>query len=233
MEWGNSQIKALAIATGIMGSLVLLLGIRLQSQAPTDVFMAEIDFQEPEPPPSPEPEIQLADPEPEAPEPTTLQAFNTEEKETKSSAPEKSQAENDFEQAEKALWAQGPIGSDYALKLKAIQRPDVLEEVDPKELTEKVYNKPQNTRIWYSLVGRMHRYIAVPIYICPSGGKVAVRIKVNEKGQVIETSIEPKQTTTDNGCLLENAQKYALQTLFDPSENSQQWGTIYYLFSPR
>lgn len=232
MEWGNSQIKALAIATGIMGSIVLLLGIRLQSQAPTDVFMAEIDFQEP-PPPSPVPEIQLADSELEVPEPTTLQAFNTEEKETKSSAPEKSPAETDFEQAEKALWAQGPIGSDYALKLKAIQRPDVLEEVDPKELSEKVYNKPQNTRIWYSLVGRMHRYIAVPIYICPSGGKVAVRIKVNEKGQVVETSIDPKQTTTDNGCLLENAQKYALQTLFDPSENSQQWGTIYYLFSPR
>lgn len=233
MEWGNNQLKALAIATGIMGSVVLLLGIRLQGQVQNEVFMAEIDFQEPTPPPSPEPEIQLAEPAPEAPEPTTLQAFNTEEKETKASAPEKSQAQADFEQAEKAMWAQGPIGADYALKLKAIQKPDVLEEVDPEQLTEKVYNKPQNTRIWYSLVGRMHRYIAVPIYICPSGGKVAVRIKVNEKGQVVETAIDPKQTTTENGCLLENAQKYALQTLFDPAQTPQQWGTIYYLFSPR
>jgi hypothetical protein len=137
MEWGNNQLKALAIATGIMGSVVLLLGIRLQGQAQNEVFMAEIDFQEPTPPPSPEPEIQLAEPAPEAPEPTTLQAFNTEEKETKASAPEKSQAQADFEQAEKAMWAQGPIGADYALKLKAIQKPDVLEEVDPEQLTER------------------------------------------------------------------------------------------------
>jgi hypothetical protein len=65
------------------------------------------------------------------------------------------------------------------------------------------------------------------------GGKVAVNILVSASGNVLETNINQKSSTTNNGCLLETAQEYAQKTTFMPGKDGNQWGVIYYLFSKR
>jgi hypothetical protein len=65
------------------------------------------------------------------------------------------------------------------------------------------------------------------------GGKVAVNILVSASGNVMETTINTSNSTTNNGCLLEVAQEYAQKTTFMPGKEGNQWGIIYYLFSKR
>lgn len=89
----------------------------------------------------------------------------------------------------------------------------------------------RNSSISFSLQGRSAIDIPNPIYTCDSRGKVVVNIVVNDQGEVIETSVNKKSSTTSNECLIDNALEYAMGARFSklPGRRSQP-GTITYYF---
>lgn len=95
---------------------------------------------------------------------------------------------------------------------------------------KKPYTGPTN--IYYNLPGRHSRYLAVPVYLCEGNGKVTLNISVNQEGQVINVNFAKENSTVDDPCLYEAAEKAALSTLFniDMEAASPQHGTITYHF---
>lgn len=168
-------------------------------------------------------------------EPKTNKAYNSSLKQTYTTPPPIKSIDNALEKIEKDNKDGEPegIASDFELKLRALQANDIQDRIDSIGIPDEVNNFKKDTRIWYSLVNRTHRKIAVPIYICDMGGKVAVNILVSASGNVLETNINQSASTTNNGCLLETAQEYAQKTTFMPGKGTNQWGVIYYLFSKR
>jgi hypothetical protein len=81
----------------------------------------------------------------------------------------------------------------------------------------------------YSLVGRTHRYLPTPIYLCEEGGKIVINITVNDKGSVIKTSLNTTSTSS-NECLLEHAMEYAMEAQFssDPAKKTQIGSITFY-----
>lgn len=229
----NSRQWALLISILILG-IVLLLSYQLQLKSLANEILIELNLDEPEEeavekePKQKEEEIQEL-------EPKTNKAYNASLKETFATPPpikstadaiEKTEVDNENGELE-------GIASDFELKLRALQSNDIQKRIDSIGIPDEVNNFKKDTRIWYSLANRTHRKIAVPIYICDLGGKVAVNILVSPAGNVMETNINTSGSTTNNGCLLEVAQQYAQKTTFMPGKNGNQWGIIYYLFSNR
>jgi TonB family protein len=126
------------------------------------------------------------------------------------------------------LSLEGGFASEYAEKLK--EQREKLEAIKRKGKAPKI-NIKRHTTITYSLVDRMHSYLANPVYTCESFGKVVINVKVNSSGQVTEANYNQSSSNTKNGCLVENAIKYALKSSFDPNPGTgEQVGTITYLF---
>lgn len=133
---------------------------------------------------------------------------------------------NDSELGENSL--QGGFASEYAEKLK--EQRERIEALKRKGKAPKI-NIKRRTTITYSMVDRMHSYLANPVYTCESFGKVVINVKVNSSGQVIEANYNQPSSNTKNGCLVDNAIKYALKSRFDPKPGSEeQVGSITYLF---
>lgn len=88
----------------------------------------------------------------------------------------------------------------------------------------------KNSTMSYSLVGRTHKFLPTPIYLCETSGKIVINITVNSKGIVTETSVNGSSTST-NECLIDHALEYAENARFsvDPSRKSQI-GTITFSF---
>ena len=126
------------------------------------------------------------------------------------------------------LSLEGGFASEYAEKLK--EQRERIEALKRKGKAPKI-NIKRHTTITYSMVDRMHRTLANPVYTCESFGKVVINVKVNSSGQVTEANYNQSSSNTKNGCLVENAIKYALKSSFDPKPGtSEQVGTITYLF---
>ena len=87
-----------------------------------------------------------------------------------------------------------------------------------------------NSTMSYSLVGRTHEFLPTPVYLCESGGIIIINITVNQKGRVIQTSVNGSSTST-NECLIDHATEYAKNAIFsqEPSRKSQI-GTISFQF---
>ena len=62
----------------------------------------------------------------------------------------------------------------------------------------------RNSTMSYSLVGRSHKFLPTPIYLCQNGGRIIINITVNHLGNVISTSVNGSSTST-NECLLDHA----------------------------
>ena len=88
----------------------------------------------------------------------------------------------------------------------------------------------KNSTMSYSLVGRTHKFLPTPIYLCETSGKIVINITVNDRGKVTETSINGSSTST-NECLIDHALEYATNARFsvDPSRSSQI-GTVTFNF---
>jgi hypothetical protein len=97
-----------------------------------------------------------------------------------------------------------------------------------KEASSGGVNK--NSSVSYSLVDRIHTFLPTPIYLCETGGKIVVNIKVNHEGDVTEAYINGS-SSSENGCLIDHALEYAKASKFnrDPKKASQL-GTITFLF---
>ena len=88
----------------------------------------------------------------------------------------------------------------------------------------------KNSTMSYSLVGRTHKFLPTPIYLCETSGKIIINIIVSDRGKVIETSVNGSSTSS-NECLIDHALEYAENARFsiDPSKKSQI-GTITFNF---
>ena len=88
----------------------------------------------------------------------------------------------------------------------------------------------RKTSISFSLVKRSAYDLPPPTYTCIEGGKVVINIVVDNLGNVIDAEFNKKSSGTSNGCLVDNAIEYALQSKFSNSSKEKQKGTITYLF---
>ena len=128
--------------------------------------------------------------------------------------------------------------SGYAASLKDLvkkreEKKQLLEEAEAKkkEFTNKL--EKRKTSISFSLIDRTNYLLPPPIYTCIEGGKVVVNIEVDASGNVINASFNEKSSNTSNGCLVENAIKYALKAKFSSATRDSQKGTITYLFQSK
>ncbi|WP_285651387.1 hypothetical protein [Allomuricauda sp. NBRC 101325] len=110
------------------------------------------------------------------------------------------------------------------------QKKEKLGDRDAKKEEFTNYLKDKRTSISYSLVERNAYELPPPIYTCIEGGKVVINISVDSNGYVTEADFNDKSSTTDNGCLVDNAITYALKARFSSSSRNEQIGTITYLF---
>ena len=120
----------------------------------------------------------------------------------------------------------------YALNSEDTESYKKLQE----ELKQRLNNKKQadehaktKSTLTYSLKGRTLTHYKTPRYLCESGGKIVVSIRVNDAGDVIDAYINGA-SNSDNQCLINHAIAYAETVQFDASDKKEQLGTITFLF---
>lgn len=125
------------------------------------------------------------------------------------------------------------VSKDAAFKdykeILAAQRAEI-EANKPKEEEELGNSGNSKTTITYSLAERTHILIENPVYTCETYGKVVLDILVDDMGNVLDARFNKSQSTTNNGCLVDNAKRYALTSIFSSSDKSEQYGSITYFF---
>lgn len=86
------------------------------------------------------------------------------------------------------------------------------------------------TVISYYLEGRKARHLPIPAYKCELGGQVVVNIEVQPNGRVSNASIDRDNSVNDD-CINNAATQAAFKSIFTASQtNSQQKGSITYMF---
>lgn len=132
------------------------------------------------------------------------------------------------------------LGEDIAfqnqlreLSSKRDEQKQKLGERDAQKERYTDYLKERRTSISYSLVDRNGYSLPPPIYTCIEGGKVVINISVDANGFVTAASFNEKSSATSNGCLVDNAIRYALKARFSPDDKAEQIGTITYLFQAK
>lgn len=128
--------------------------------------------------------------------------------------------------------------SGYASSLKELKkkREETKQLLGEREAQKDVPTNnlaKRRTSISYSLIDRNHYSLPIPIYTCIEGGKIVINIVVDTNGNVIEAEFNKKSSSTENGCLIDNAIKYALKSQFNTSVTPSQKGTITYLFQEK
>nr|WP_297919546.1 energy transducer TonB [uncultured Allomuricauda sp.] len=125
--------------------------------------------------------------------------------------------------------------ADYLKKL-AEKRQEKKQQLSEREEQKESFTnalKDKRTSISYSLVDRNAYSLPPPIYTCIEGGKVVINIKVDNNGYVTEADFNAQSSGTSNGCLVDNAIKYASKARFSPDKKNSQIGTITYLFQSK
>jgi len=133
---------------------------------------------------------------------------------------------------EKSLNKSFASSKAYALNTKETESYKKLQESLKKRLNNKQtadeHAKTRST-LTYSLKDRVLQNYKIPRYLCESGGKIVVNIKVNKSGNVTNTSINGSSTSNDK-CLIDSALSYAENVRFNTSKKPNQIGTITFLF---
>lgn len=126
----------------------------------------------------------------------------------------------------------------YAAKIKELakKREEKKQKLGEKEAKKEKFTNAlaaRRTSVSYSLVDRHHYDLPPPIYTCIEGGKVVINIVVDARGNVTEADFNAKSSNTSNGCLVDNAVKYALKAQFNTDAKATQKGSITYLFQKK
>jgi hypothetical protein len=154
-----------------------------------------------------------------------------------------SDGEKEVKELEKKLFAEAS-GNE--------QRKKIQEEMDKRknDLKENKTTKPETTTNnggnkaydgnvmvkWYDRDPHQNNnwYVRNPGYTCGYGasGKVVVRIKVNQNGDVSSATYDPSASTNANACMIEQAVKYAKMSRFMYSSTASKVedGWISYTF---
>lgn len=165
----------------------------------------------------------------------THQAFNQDQKESESRM--KSRLEEIFQKnsaEQKAAEDADSKSSPGDYKITENRRKKIQKASEGDNTTKETSLKKGSLRdssISFSLQGRSAIDIPNPIYTCDTSGKIVVNITVDQYGQVIETSINKRSSTSSNECLTDMALEYAAGARFSklPGRLSQP-GTITYNF---
>lgn len=88
----------------------------------------------------------------------------------------------------------------------------------------------RESTVSYHLVGRDVRFIPNPVYTCDARGKIVLNITVNSKGAITQMTFNKKASTSENGCLIDQAQAYAKDAIFSASQKTTQLGSITFNF---
>ena len=178
---------------------------------------------------------------------STNKAFNEDREYKEMMRNFKTVSANDFERTTKAMEeakasedvqeetsiTKSYAGSNaYALNSEDTESYKKLQE----ELKQRLKNKKQadehaktKSTLTYSLKGRTLTSYRTPRYLCESGGKIVVSIRVNDAGDVIDAYINGS-SNSNNQCLINHAISYAETVKFDTSDKKEQLGTITFLF---
>ncbi len=72
----------------------------------------------------------------------------------------------------------------------------------------------------------------VPGYLCPSQGRVAIRVSVDRSGNVLKAELESSKSSQVDDCMLEQALRSARKARFnaEPGAADPQIGTVFFLF---
>ncbi|WP_179349309.1 hypothetical protein [Winogradskyella pacifica] len=178
---------------------------------------------------------------------STNKAFNEDQEFKEMMRNFKTVSSNDFERTTKAM-EEAKASEDvqeetsitksyadsnaYALNSEDTESYKKLQE----ELKQRLKNKRQadehaktKSTLTYSLKGRTLTHYKTPRYLCESGGKIVVSIRVNGAGDVIDAYINGASNSA-NQCLINHAISYAETVQFDRSDKKEQLGTITFLF---
>lgn len=115
----------------------------------------------------------------------------------------------------------------------------IAENIRDKTAKPPDESKPVNyqgpTRVYFSLENRYHTYLPIPVYKCPTGGKVTVAIEVGRDGNVITAKIDVAGSSTSDPCLTETAIGSAMKSRFNPDQSApqRQQGTVTFHFVPQ
>lgn len=93
-----------------------------------------------------------------------------------------------------------------------------------------LYNGP--TTIVYSLEGRYHLSLPVPVYKCEGEGEVTLSFVVDQKGYVVQVQVPDLGDSFNDYCLADAARKAILESRFNTDFEApfRQKGTITYHF---
>ncbi len=130
------------------------------------------------------------------------------------------------------------VDGEFAEQLKELakQRDEKKQLLGEREAQKEEFTnalKDKRTSISFSLIERNAYHLPPPIYTCIEGGKVVINIKVDNNGYVTAADFNDSSSGTSNGCLVDNAIRYALKARFSPSTKNSQIGTITYLFQAK
>ncbi|NBC82581.1 MAG: hypothetical protein GVY19_04285 [Bacteroidetes bacterium] len=129
------------------------------------------------------------------------------------------------------------------LDIESLETPEPteIEESDAASLSAEEQHPPATsdekgeysgeTKIKYALKDRQKVYIPVPSFKCLNSGIIVIDITVNPEGEVIQTSLSPESSTSDE-CLVSEALQAARGSYFNRSEKApnRQKGYISFEF---
>jgi len=90
---------------------------------------------------------------------------------------------------------------------------------DAKENDKASYGNDVKATASYYLKDRQPQRKPTPSYKCTNEGTVVIKIKVNQKGMVVSTTIDETKTNTTDDCLRNEALKYAKRWRFTQNFN--------------
>lgn len=222
--------RAFLITSLIFGCLFLILySVKLGNPYPIDESAFDVEYIEDEP--LAEEELAQLN-ETERTRIETNRAFNEAEKFIKEIENSSSEAEEKLNAMDEAIDAIN--GSNTTARIRSAK--EKLAETRKRSKEEKTKLKgdvgtSRNTTISYYLPNRRSIYLPNPVYTCNGGGTIVINVNVNALGKVIKTDFNRRESTTQNGCLIESALKYAARARFNTAAaTDKQKGTISYNF---
>lgn len=214
-DWAS---VALALYVAIVVATLCLVSFNIEERRTRNADAIIVDFTEPVPEPKPEPKRQVA----EAPRHEKVAAKDNSRQVSGTDAATRTVNR-------RALFKQPKGGTDepvnggnpYAREAEREQTAGTgggLNPVGNAELDEGLLGR--------GLVGAL----PAPRFDGNRGGKVVIRVTVNEKGVVTAAEFEPQGSTTSDATLVSAAKRAAMQARFTESKAFMQGGVITYRF---
>ncbi len=112
----------------------------------------------------------------------------------------------------------------------AERRELIKSQIEARELERNSKKGNRTSTVSYNLEGRDAIVIPNPVYTCDAQGSIVLDIEVRSTGSISKMEFNKKASTSSNGCLLDQALKYAENALFNSSTSEVQSGTITFYF---